>query len=156
MAGATLAGTIGRDRDEATGQDDARHEVALWRLYTLRVGYLVLAGGLGTFYWPSVIRHTTEFAVSNGVQTALLAGLGLTAVLGFRYPVKMLPLLLFEMIWKAVYLAFFALPLWRAGAIPEAMMADVSAVMWVVIFLPLIPWRHVWREFAIGRGERWR
>lgn len=130
--------------------------VALWRLYTLRAGYLVLAAGLGAFVWPSALQHTTEFAVSNGVQTALLAGLGLTAVLGLRYPVKMLPLLLFEMIWKSVYLVFFALPLWRAGKIPDAMMADVSAVLWVVIFLPLIPWGYVWREFVAGRGERWR
>jgi hypothetical protein len=128
----------------------------LWRIYTLRLCYLVLAGGLGAFYWPSILHHSAEFAATKGIQFGLLGGLGLAAVLGFRYPVKMVPLLLFELTWKAVYLIFFALPLWRAEQIPAAMQADISAVLMVVVFIPLIPWGHVWREFVTWRGERWR
>jgi len=131
-------------------------ELSLFRLYTLRVCYLVLAAGIGTYYWPSVIQHSAGFAQTSGIQTALLAGLGLTAVLGLRYPVKMLPLLLFELAWKAIYLMAFALPLWRANQISEAMAEDVKAVLMVVIFIPLIPWGHVWRAFVMARGERWR
>ena len=56
-----------------------------------------------------MINHTSEVAITHGIQFGLLAGLGLTAALGLRYPVKMIPLLLFERTWKAVYLIFFAL-----------------------------------------------
>ena len=87
--------------------------VSLVRLYTLRVCYFILAAGLGTYYWPSVISHSSDFAAAHGIQFALLAGLGLTAVLGLRYPVQMIPLLLFELTWKAVYLS---LSLCRYGA----------------------------------------
>jgi hypothetical protein len=132
-----------------------RAEVPLWRLYTLRVCYLILAGGLGLYIWPSVITHTPEFAASEGVRFSLLAGLGATALLGFRYPIKMIPLLLFELIWKMIYLASFALPLWRTHQIPGSMMADITAVMMVVVFLPLIPWGYVWREYVLERGQRW-
>ena len=69
--------------------------VSRFRLYTLRVCYLILAAGLGAYVWPSVVSHTSDFALQHGIQTALLAGLGLTAALGLRYPVQMLPLLLF-------------------------------------------------------------
>src|SRR5215813_1872949 len=86
-------------------------EVSLFRLYTLRVAYFVMAAGLGVYIWPLVIHHTNELAVTKGAQLALLAGLGGTAALGLRYPVKMLPILPFEMVWKAVYLIAFALPL---------------------------------------------
>ena len=89
-------------------------EVSLFRLYTLRVAYLIMSAGIGVFYWPSVIHHTNEFAATRGIQFALLGGLGLTAALGLRYPLKMLPILLFELTWKALYLAAFALPLWSA------------------------------------------
>jgi hypothetical protein len=130
--------------------------VPLWRLYTLRICYLILAGGLGLYIWPSVIVHTAEFAAAHGIQCSLLAGLGATALLGFRYPVKMIPLLLFELIWKIIYLAAFAVPLWKAHQITEAVQADITAVLMVVVFLPLIPWGHVWREYVTGRGERWR
>ena len=130
--------------------------VALWRLYTLRITYLILAVGIGTAYWPRVLQHTPEFAATRGIQLSLLAGLGLPAVLGLRYPVKMIPLRLFELIWKAIYLTAFALPLWRAHQITDAVAADIFSVSVVVIFLPLIPWGYVFREFLMKRGDRWR
>ncbi|HUO15744.1 MAG TPA: hypothetical protein VMX38_12210 [Verrucomicrobiae bacterium] len=122
----------------------------------MRLCYLILAGGLGTFYWPTVINHTSEVAITHGIQFGLLAGLGLTAALGLRYPVKMIPLLLFERTWKAVYLIFFALPLWRTHQIADAVAEDIKAVLMVVIFLPLIPWGYVFRNYVMKRGERWR
>lgn len=131
-------------------------ELPLFRLYTLRLCYLILAGGLGAFYWPTVIHHSSEFAISHGVTFAILAGLGLTAVLGFRYPVQMLPVLLFELTWKAIYLIAFALPLWSAHQINAAAAADIKAVVMVVIFLPLIPWRYVFAHYIVKRGDRWR
>jgi hypothetical protein len=134
----------------------AKPEVALWRLYTLRLCYLILAGGLGTFVWPIVIHHATDFAITEGVRFSLLAGLGLTAALGLRYPVQMIPLLLFELTWKAVYIIFFALPLWSAHQITDAVAEDIKAIAMVVIFLPLIPWGHVFRHYAMQRGDRWK
>ena len=131
-------------------------EISLLRLYTLRVAYLIMAVGLGVFVWPSVIRHTNEFAIVHGAQAAMLAGLGAIAALGLRYPVQMLPLLLFEVAWKAIYLVAFAYPMWSAHQITPAMAEDVKAVSMVVILLPLIPWRYVFTHYAVKRGERWK
>jgi hypothetical protein len=131
-------------------------QVSLFRLYTLRVGYLILAAGLGVYIWPDVIHHTSDLAISGGVQISLLAGIGATALLGLRYPVQMVPLLLFELIWKAIYLIGFALPLWRAHQITAAAAQDIQACLMVVIFLPLIPWRYVFKNYVLARGERWK
>jgi hypothetical protein len=135
---------------------EASHVVSLFRLYTLRLAYLILAVGLGAMIWPDVISHTSDFALKHGIQAALLAAIGLTAVLGLRYPVQMLPLLIFEFTWKAIYLVAFALPLWRAHQITPAAAADIQAVAMVVIFLPLIPWTYVWKHYAMKPGDRWR
>jgi hypothetical protein len=131
-------------------------EVSLFRLYTLRAAYLVMAAGLGMYIWPAVIHHTNEFAATEGIRFALLAGLGATAALGLRYPVKMLPLLLFELVWKAIYLIAFALPLWSAHQINAATAEDIKAVLMVVIFIPLIPWRYVFGNYVLKRGDRWK
>ena len=128
----------------------------LWRLYTLRLCYFILAAGIGIYFWPSVIQHTSAFAAAKGIQFSLLAGLGAVALLGFRYPTKMIPLLLFEMTWKIIYLVAFALPLYRAHQITEVIAADITSVLLIVIFVPLIPWIYVWREFVTKPGERWR
>jgi hypothetical protein len=141
--------------DEATSRTTIP-EVSLFRLYTLRAAYFVMAAGLGVFIWPAVIHHTNEFAATQGVRVALLAGLGATAALGLRYPVQMLPVLLFELIWKAIYLIAFALPLWSAHAINAAMAEDIKAVLMVVIFIPLIPWRYVFANYVLKHGDRWK
>src|SRR5215470_10333995 len=108
-------------------------EPSLFRLYTLRVAYFVMAAGLGAFIWPTVIHHSNELAIAKGAQLAMLAGLGATAALGLRYPVKMLPILLFEMIWKTTYLIAFAWPLWAAHQVTAAVAEDIKAVAMVVI-----------------------
>src|SRR5215469_4951456 len=131
-------------------------EVSLFRLYTLRAAYLIMAAGLGVFVWPGVIHHTSEFALAHGVQSALLAGLGATAALGLRYPVQMLPVLLFEFIWKAIYLIAFALPLWSAHQINQAAAEDIKAVLMVVVLVPLVPWRYVFARYVLKRGDRWK
>ena len=131
-------------------------EVSRFRLYTLRAAYFVMAAGLGVYIWPAVVRHTNEFAAAQGVRFALLAGLGATAALGLRYPVQMLPVLLFELIWKAIYLIAFALPLWSAHEINAATAADIKAVLMVVVFVPLIPWRYVFAHYVLKRGDRWK
>ena len=133
-----------------------RREVSLFRLYTLRFAYLIMSAGLGAFIWPDVIHHTNEFAATHGIQVALLAGLGLTAALGLRYPLQMLPILLFELTWKAIYLVAFALPLWSAHQINDATVGDIKAVLMVVIFIPLIPWRYVFAHYVLKPGDGWR
>lgn len=134
----------------------AAGEVSLFRLYTLRVAYFIMAAGLGVFIWPSVVQHTNEFAIANGARVAMLAGLGAVAALGLRFPVKMLPVLLFEVVWKAIYLIAFAYPVWSAHQITASMAEDIKAVSMVVILLPLIPWRYVFGQYVMKGGERWK
>jgi hypothetical protein len=86
----------------------------------------------------------------------MLAGIGAVAALGIRYPVQMLPLLLFEIVWKAIYLIAFAYPVWSAHQVTPAMAEDIKAVSMVVILIPLIPWRYVVTQYVVKRGERWR
>jgi hypothetical protein len=131
-------------------------EVSLFHLYALRASYLLIAVGLGVYIWPVVLHHTNEFAAAEGVRFGLLAGLGAAAVLGLRYPVQMLPLLLFELIWKAIYLIAFALPLWSAHQINTAAAEDIKACLMVVVFIPLIPWRYAFRHYILKHGDRWK
>jgi hypothetical protein len=103
-----------------------------------------------------VIHHTSQFAIVHGAQVAMLAGLGAIAALGLRYPLQMLPVLLFEVTWKAIYLLAFAYPVWSAHQVTPAMAEDIKAVSMVVILLPLIPWRYVFNHYLVKRGDRWK
>ena len=112
-------------------------DVSVFRLNLLRVFYAVLFFGLGTFIWPEVVHHDATFAVTHGVRFSLLAGMGLMAGLGLRYPLQMVPLLLFELCWKAIYLIAFALPLYLAHGIDAATAEDIRGVVMVIVFISM-------------------
>jgi hypothetical protein len=129
--------------------------VPLYRLYLLRAGYALIAVGLALTAWPTVIHHTSAMAPASQVATSLLAGIGAMGVLGLRYPLQLLPLLIFELVWKAIYLIAFALPLWYAGKIDAATADNIKACLVVLIFIPLIPWRYVFARYVAQAGDRW-
>ena len=75
-------------------------EVSALRLYALRAGYLLLVLGLGSQIWPAMIHHAMPWDLMHGVASSMLAAMSALAVLGLRYPLQMLPLLFFELMWR--------------------------------------------------------
>lgn len=130
-------------------------EVSVIRLYLLRAGYLLLVVGLGSTVWPSVIHHA-PWTLWHGVGQSMLAALSLLAVLGLRYPLKMLPLLFFEMAWKAIWLVAIALPLWMAHSIDADTADTIQACLVAIVFPIVIPWRYVFAHYVLEPGDRWR
>jgi hypothetical protein len=128
----------------------------LWRLYALRFGYLVIAVGLAVYKWPSLIHHDRSWPLMTGVVTVMLAAMSILAVVGIRYPVRMLPLLLFESVWKLMWLGIVALPQWLSHQMDAATRETAGEVLWVVIILAIVPWGYVGKSFGAARGERWR
>ncbi len=131
-------------------------EVSLIRLYGLRAMYLFMSVGIGLVFWPDVISHTNEFAAKSGIQYSLLAGIGAMAALGVRYPLQMLPVLLFEFFWKALWMIAMAWPLWAAHAIDAGTSENLLAVGMGVVLCPIvIPWRYVFANYVGKPGDRW-
>ena len=130
-------------------------EVSLTRLYLLRATYLLIAVGLGSDVWPALLRHG-PWTMWHGVACSLLGAVSALALVGLRYPLRMLPLLLVELTWKSTWLLIIALPLWRAGVIDAATKETAVACLMGVIFPVIIPWRYVWANYVTAPGDRWR
>lgn len=130
-------------------------ELPLYRLYLMRALYALIALGMGVQIWPLMFSHR-PWDLMHGVASSFLAALTLMAALGVRYPVQMLPLLLFELLWKSIWLGFLALPLWRAHAIDADTAETVKACLMGVILVPLVvPWPYVWTHYVRARSDRW-
>ena len=79
------------------------------------------------------------------------------AFLGLRYPLEMLPLLMFEFVWKAVWMIAYGLPQWSSGQLPPTFAEDSFNIGFGVILMPLvIPWGYVWRHYVKRPGARWQ
>ncbi len=131
-------------------------ELSLFRLYLLRAMYLLIAVGLGSEIWPLMFHHR-PWDVMHGVACSLLAALSAIVVLGVRYPVQMLPLLLFELLWKSIWLLAIALPLWLAHQIDPDTADTVFACLTGVVLVPIVvPWPYVYANYVRKPGDRWR
>jgi hypothetical protein len=129
-------------------------EVSLARLYLLRATYLLLVVGLGATIVPALINHEP---VARGVIPSLLGGVWLLAFIGLKYPLQMLPLLMFEFAWKTIWLLDFGIPQWSSGQLPPTFMEDFQAIVLGVILMPIvIPWGYVYRHYVKHPGARWR
>ncbi len=130
--------------------------VSLPRLYLLRLGYLVIAIGLAATKWPLIIGHHGPWPLMEGVETCMLVTLSLLWLLGLRYPIQMLPILLFEIGWKCIWLGVIALPLLTADQMDPATLNVLYACLWVVLVLAVIPWRYVVGQYIVKKGDPWR
>ena len=129
-------------------------EIALWRIYLLRAGYLLIAVGMGMQKVPAFLHHK-PWELMHGVVNSMLLALVLLSVLGLRYPLKMLPLLFWEVAWKATWLLAIALPAWQNHTMDADTWDTTFACLISVIFLFIMPWDYVWRNFVAARGDRW-
>jgi hypothetical protein len=128
----------------------------LWRLNLMRVGYAVMGVGLAVVRWPDVIGYDRSTPLFEGVVAVLLTAMSLLAFLGLRYPVRLLPILLFECLWKLIWLSVVALPAVAADDVDEATREVIFSCSLVVIILAVVPWRYVWQQYVTAKGDRWR
>ena len=131
-------------------------EVSLFRLYVLRATYLLIVVGLGVDVWPELFHHPPTWTLMRGVACCFLSTIALLSLLGLRYPVRMLPLLVFELVWKVTWLVAFGLPAVRTGALDAATQETIKACLLGVVIFPLaIPWPYMYAQYFKHPADRW-
>jgi len=134
-------------------KDATGGNIALWRLYLLRAVYLLMAAGMGSIIVPAFLHHK-PWAFDHGVVNCMLLAMVLLALLGLRYPLKMLPLLFWETAWKTIWLSTVAYPAWRDGTMTPDIQDNIFACALVAIVILVMPWDYVWRNFVTAKAER--
>ena len=128
-------------------------ETSTLRLYLMRFVYLGNFVFLGLNVWPALINHVGEWDPVRGAAFSFWAALSLLSGLGLRYPLRMLPLILLQLLYKSIWLIAVALPLSSAGR--STSMTNIF-LAGVVADLIVIPWPYVFENYVKKPGDRWR
>ncbi len=135
-------------------------EVSTFRLYLLRAMYVFMVVGLAIFKMAPAILHPENLSPQDSVIVSMLGGFALLAVLGIRYPIKMLPLLFFELVWKTIWILMFGLPQLLSGGLdPNVTFGGtetlIACLVGVVLVPIAMPWGYVFKHYLRVPGARW-
>jgi len=132
------------------------NDVSIVRLYLLRAMYLFIAVGLGIMIWPGIVSPPANLSHMASVVRAVLGAVSLLALLGLRYPLKMLPLLFFELVWKVIWVLAFGLPLWLNNRLDAGTSDTLFNCLVGIVLVPIaIPWGYVFKHYFRASGDRW-
>jgi hypothetical protein len=132
-------------------------EISTLRLNLLRAMYAFIALGLAFTRWPELINPPSDTAYLDNVVASMLAAVSLLALVGIRYPLQMLPLLLFELAWKSMWVLRFGLPVWIDGSLDADTRQTLIACFMGIVPIPLVlPWGYIFRHAIKTAGAPWR
>ncbi len=119
------------------------------RLYLLRGLYLLTFISLVFDNWSVILFPQEQLDTLSGVAISFWASYGLLMGLGVRYPLKMLPLILLQLLYKTAWIIGTYQPASHAGRLDE----DLISFFWIcvvaiILDVLVIPWKFVYRHYA--------
>jgi hypothetical protein len=119
-------------------------------IYLLRTVYLLAGVFVTAESWYEIFTHEGSWNHIRGVAVAVWASYPLLCLLGVFKPLKLLPIMVFIVLYKSIWMAVVAIPMWRAGTLVGSPAEEMARVfMWVPLALFVVPWGYFFREFVL-------
>ncbi len=92
----------------------------------------------------------------TGVTVSFWASFSLLNLFGLRFPLKLLPILFLQLLYKSAWIVGVFWPARSAGMLDDSLQEFFwICVAGIVLNLLIIPWRYVYQEFITGvRSKR--
>jgi hypothetical protein len=129
--------------------------VSQWRLNALRFIYFMIFIGLSRFVWHQFLFDSADWPVMTGVAKSMMASMALLCLLGIRYPLLLLPVMLWETLWKTIWILAIAVPAYGSPQWTVVESRFYESVGIIIVYF-IIPWPYVWTRYFRQPSERWK
>lgn len=121
-------------------------------IYLLRLLYFLMAAFVATDAWMTLLTHQGGWDHVRVVAFCVWAAYATLSIFGLIHPLKWLPIMVFMIFYKSLWLIVFAYPLWRSGALAGSPAEEMTGVF-LMIPLPIIavPWVYFFRNFILPK-----
>jgi hypothetical protein len=120
-------------------------------IYLLRLLFLLVFVFVGYDAWSYILRHEGPWDPVRAAAYCMWGAYALLSALGILYPLRFLPLVMFEIVYKIAWLLIVAYPLWKvdalAGSPAEGM---TTAFLWVILPIIAMPWTYFGRTYVVS------
>lgn len=120
-------------------------------IYLLRLLYFLMAAFVATEAWTTILTHQGAWDHVKAVAFCVWAAYSTLSVFGLFQPLKWLPIVIFMIFYKSLWLLVVAFPLWRAGTLAGSPAEEMTGVF-LMIPLPIIavPWKYAVQTYVLG------
>lgn len=136
--------------------DPRRYEgVRPFHIWGLRLFYLLMLLLVAPEAWGVLLRHDGAWDPVRAAAFCVWATYPSLALFGLFRPLRWLPLMIFTIGYKALWLGFVAFPLWKAGTLAGSNAEEMTfAFAFAPVLAAVVPWGYVWREYVTGRTNQ--
>ncbi len=121
-------------------------------IYFLRVLYALMVLGVATDAWTTVFTHQGPWDHHRAMNTAVWAAYPTLGFFGLINPLRWLPLVIFMIFYKTLWLLIAAYPLWRAGELAGSPAEEMASVYIGAPFIALVvPWVYFFKKFVVWK-----
>jgi hypothetical protein len=121
-------------------------------VYLLRLLFVLVFVFVGYDSWTYILHHTGSWDHVKAAAFCMWASYSLLSILGVFHPLKMLPLVMFEIMYKIVWLIIVAYPLWSANQLAGSPAEEMTnAFLWVVLPIVAMPWKYAVDQYVLYR-----
>ncbi|WP_339650379.1 hypothetical protein [uncultured Maribacter sp.] len=122
------------------------------KIYVLKLFFFLMFVFVAKDAWAELISHKGDLNVEVAIAWCSIAAYTTLSGLGIFHTLKMLPILLFMLLYKGLFLFFVAYPLWSSGTL-EGSEAEGWAQIFILIGIPILftPWKYVFNTFVLGK-----
>jgi len=121
-------------------------------VYFLRLLFLLMFLFVGYDSWSSILNHQGPWDPMRAAALCMFASYSLLSIIGVFHPLKMLPIVLFMILYKSVWLIVVAYPLWSANQLAGSPAEGMAKVFrWVAVAIVFTPWKYVLDKYVLNR-----
>lgn len=120
-------------------------------IYFLRTLFLLMFLFVGFDSWSAILGHRGPWDPMKAVALCMFGSYSLLAIIGVFRPLKMLPIVLFMMLYKSTWLLVVAYPLWSTGRLTGTAEAMARIFAWMPVAIVMTPWKYVLDHYVLGR-----
>ncbi|MCO4293560.1 hypothetical protein NF867_11860 [Solitalea sp. MAHUQ-68] len=118
-------------------------------IYIMRSFFLLMFVFVGFDSWNTIFNHQGQWKPITGVAWCVWAAYSTMSILGVFHTLKMLPIMLFMVFYKSLWLIVVAWPLWISNQLAGSAAEEMANVfIWVIIPIIGMPWRYVFRAYV--------
>ncbi len=124
-------------------------------IYLLRLLFALMFLFVTYDSWEHIFNHTGSWDSVNAAAWCMWGSYSAISIIGVLRPLKMLPIVLFEVVYKVAWLLIVAYPLWIKNELIGSPAEDMTRVfLWVLLPIVAMPWGYFFRTYILGRRNK--